>query len=147
MILITRLALALALIAALSSAQPRHAGGNIEATTRIINDCEQRTNKFKKTLDRALGRDNVRAGQGREAQLNENASRLENQMDKVGDSWNKDHDMSKTRAHVQAALALANDINRAMKSWNMGGDAESEWNTVRAELNKLAANFGLARIR
>ena len=38
------------------------ADGKIDETTRIINDCERRTNSFKKTLDRALGRDNVRAG-------------------------------------------------------------------------------------
>jgi hypothetical protein len=37
--------------------------GRIDETIRIINDCEQRTNSFKKTLDRALGRSNVRAGE------------------------------------------------------------------------------------
>lgn len=125
----------------------RGPGGGINETTQIINDCERRTNSFKKTLDRALARDNVRAGQEREDQLNRNASRLENQLDKVGDSWNKDHDMNKTRSHVQAAIALGTDINRAMRNWNMGGDAESEWNAVRAELNRLAQNFNLPRIR
>ncbi len=45
-------------------------GGKIGETTHIINDCERRTNSFKKTLDHALARDNVRAGQGRENQLN-----------------------------------------------------------------------------
>src|ERR1700752_1261809 len=52
-------------------------GGKIQETTNIINDCESRSNRFKKTLDRALGRDNVRAGQGREDQLNQSASILE----------------------------------------------------------------------
>ena len=65
------------LVVATSLAQVRRGGSaSINETTKIINDCERRTNAFKKTLDRALGRDNVRAGQGREDQLNRNAERL-----------------------------------------------------------------------
>jgi hypothetical protein len=147
----TAVMIGLTLIGTQSTAQIRRGravtGGRIDETTRIINDCERRTNSFKKTLDRALARDNVRAGEGRENQLNNNASRLENELDRVGDSWNRDHDMNKTRTHVRAALALGSDINRAMRSWNMGGDAESEWAAVRGELNRLASNFGLPRIR
>lgn len=38
--------------------------------------------------------------------------------------------MNQTRSHVQAALAADNDINKAMRNWNMDGDAESEWAAV-----------------
>jgi len=148
---LSAIAFILALTTPAAEAQVRRGGAaggaNIQQTTSIINDCERRTNQFKKTLDRALARDNVRAGQGREAQLNNNASRLENQLDKVGDSWNKDHNLDKTRDHVRAAIALGNDINVAMRSWNMGGDAESEWSAVRGELNRLANTFNVPRIR
>ena len=120
---------------------------SIQQTTRIINDCESRSNKFKKTLDKALGHDNVRAGQGREDQLNNDADRLENAMDKVGDSWNKDHNIQKTRAFVSAAIGNGNDINRAMRTWRMGGDAETEWAALRNELNSLARTFGVPGIR
>lgn len=130
-----------------SFAQIRRGGAQINETTQIINDCERRTNTFKKTLDRALGRDNVRAGQARENQLNRDASNLENALDKVGDSWNKDHSLERTREYVRAAIALGNDINVAMRNWNMGGDAESQWAAVRAELNRLSQKFGLPRIR
>ncbi|MBI5085657.1 MAG: hypothetical protein HZB13_13785 [Acidobacteria bacterium] len=131
-------------------AQPRRGRavrGNIAETTRIINDCERRTNTFKKTLDRALGHDNVRLGQGREDELNREASRLENQLDKVGDSWNRDHNPDSTRDHVRAAIAVANDIDNAMRRNRMGPDAEREWAAVRAELNRLAQTFNLPRIR
>src|SRR5262245_12151406 len=143
---LTPLAL-LAMLVNAGYAQRRGGGARVNETTQIINDCERRTNSFKKTLDRALARDNVRAGQGREDQLNRNAERLENQLDKVGDSWNKDHSIDGTRDHVRAAIAVANDINVAMRSWNMGGDAESEWSAVRAELNRLAQKFNLPRVR
>jgi hypothetical protein len=137
----------LALVANAGYAQRRGGGARVEETTRIINDCERRTNDFKKTLDRALARDNVRAGQGREDQLNRNAERLENSLDRVGDSWNKDHNMDATRGNVRAAIAIAQDINVAMRNWNMGGDAENQWAAVRSELNRLAETFGLPRIR
>ena len=68
-------------------------------------------------------------------------------MDKVGDSWNKDHSLDGTRDHVRGAIALANDINVAMRNWNMGGDAENEWAAVRAELNRLAQKFNLPGVR
>ncbi len=120
---------------------------NIQHTTDIINDCERRTNKFKKTLDRALARDNVRAGDDREEHLNRTAERLENQLDKVGDAWNRDHDIDRTRDHVRAAIALSSDIDNAMRRWNMGRDAESEWAVLRGELNRLANTFNLRRVR
>lgn len=137
----------MALIPANSLAQIRRGGAQINQTTQIINDCERRTNTFKKTLDRALARDNVRAGQARENQLNRDASNLEDALDRVGDSWNKDHSLDRTRESVRTAIALANDIDVAMRNWNMGGDAESQWIAVRAELNRLAQKFSLPRIR
>lgn len=140
----------LALVTTLN-AQGRRRGpvvrANFEQTTDIINDCERRTNKFKKTLDRALARDNVRAGDRREEHLNRTAERLENQLDKVGDAWNRDHDIDRTRDHVRAALALSGDIDNAMRRWNMGRDAESEWAVLRSELNRLASTFNLRRVR
>jgi hypothetical protein len=126
---------------------PSLSANSIQQTTNVINDCEKRSNKFKKTLDKALGHDNVRAGQGRENQLNNDADRLEKAMDVVGDSWNKDHNINKTRNHVAAAIANGNDINRAMRTWKMGGDAESEWAALRSELNNLARTFGVPGIR
>jgi hypothetical protein len=136
------MAILLAVIAAPTAAQR----GRIDETTQIINDGQRRASSFKKTLDHALARDNVRAGQERENQLNNDARNLSSQMDKVGDSWNRDHDMNKTRVHVRNALALGTDISKAMRNWNMGGDAESQWAALHTELNRLAQTFGLPRI-
>jgi hypothetical protein len=132
--------------AGLCMAQPRGVGSPAE-TTRIINDCERRTNSFKKTLDRALARDDVRAGQYREDQLNDKAKRLEDEMDRVGDSWNRDHNPDRARDHVRVAIGLAGDINRAMRNWRMGPEAENEWAAIRDDLNRLARTFGLQRVR
>lgn len=139
--------LAAVMASTLCMAQPRRGGASHAETTQIINDCERRTNNFKKTLDRALGRDNVRAGQQREDNLNDAAKRLENEMDKVGDAWNRDRNPERARDHVRVAIGFANDINRAMRKWRMGPDAESEWAAIRNDLNRLARTFGLQRVR
>jgi hypothetical protein len=66
----------IALVPANSLAQARRGGSQVNEITEIINDCVRRTNAFKRTLDRALARGNVRAGQTRENQLNQDASHL-----------------------------------------------------------------------
>jgi hypothetical protein len=142
-------------LAALAPAQERRSYGgrddlrglNYNEITRIINDCESRTNRFKRTLDKALARENVRAGQAREDQLNRNAQRLEDALDRVGDSWNKDRSYDRTRSNIRQAVAYATDINSAMRRWDMGSDAEREWGAVRIQLDILAAKFGTPKIR
>jgi len=140
------LVLVLAILLPQVEAQIRRGGGKVDETTQIINDCERRTNQFKRTLDKALARDNVRAGQGREDQLNREADKLHDAMARTGDAWNRDHDLNRARNNVNAAIVIARDIDKAMRNWNMGGDAESQWAAVRTELNHLALNLGLPKI-
>jgi hypothetical protein len=139
----------IALLPVTAAAQPRAVAASpakIQQTTDLINDCERRTNSFRKTLDKALAHDNVRAGQGREDQLNNNATRLHDAMARTGDAWNKDHDYNRARNNVNAAIVFARDIDKSMKTWKMGGDAESQWAVIRNQLNALARNLGLPKI-
>ena len=116
-----------------------------EETTRIINDCERRTNDFKGILRHALDESRL-DHTGRERQLNRDAERLEDVMDHVGDSWNRDHNPGETRRFVAEAIAVSKDINKTMIKWHLNPEAEREWDAVRAELNRLAETFGLKKI-
>lgn len=120
-------------------------GKNLDQTTQVINDCERRTNSFERTLRRALNKSAMNRTP-REDQLNRDTDRLENAMDKVGDSWNRDHNVQKTRQFVSSAIAVARDINKTMVNWHLDPDAEREWGAVRGELNRLAQTFGLPRV-
>lgn len=124
----------------------RPASASIESITRTINDCENRTDDFRKTLKRAL-RNSPLDGSSREAQLNRQADRLERALDRTGDSWNKDKDISKTKRQVQDALGAARDINSAMRNWQFYGEVDREWGIVKLQLNHLAGAFGLNQIR
>ena len=78
--------------------------------------------------------------------MNRDTDRLENAMDRVGDSWNRDHNIQKTRQFVSAAIAVARDIDKTMVNWHLDAEAEREWAAVRGELNRLSQTFGLPRV-
>ena len=68
-------------------------------------------------------------------------------MNKVGDSWNRDHDMQKTRAFVTAAITMSQTLNRFMSGYRGDPDLSNDWAAVRTELNVLAKTFALPPIR
>ena len=116
------------------------AGGNkVEETTNIINDCEKRTNVFKRDVRLKL--------KGGAPKLQRDADSLEESMNKVGDSWNRDHDPQKTRGFVTASIAVGQQINGYFTTIKGSGDLTNQWAAVRTELNRLAQTFGLPAIR
>jgi uncharacterized protein Yka (UPF0111/DUF47 family) len=135
------------LLPAAISAQPRVRGGGarVEQTTNVINDCQKRASSFRRSLRRALNSSAINKT-AREDQLNRDADNLSNAMDKVGDSWNRDHDMAKTRQYVSAAIVVARDIDKTMRNWHLDPDTERDWAAVKTEINALAQNFGLPRV-
>jgi hypothetical protein len=104
-----RIALGLLLLSGLAPAQVRRpatgvAGGNkVNETTNVINDCEKRTNTFKRDVGLKL--------KGDAPKLQRDADQLEESMNKVGDSWNRDHDPQKTRGFVTASITVGQQIN------------------------------------
>ncbi len=140
------LALAMTVPVAAQSSRYRPQSASIESITRTINDCENRTDDFRKTLKRAL-RNSPLDGSSREGRLNRQADRLENAMDRTGDSWNRDKDISKTKRQVQDALSAARDINSTMRNWPSYSEVEREWGIVKIQLNHLARAFRLSEIR
>jgi hypothetical protein len=120
--------------------------GRHERITSTINDCVNRADDFKHSLHAALDHSRYR-DTAREGQLNKDASRLSKAMNKVGDSWNRDHNPDKTRHFVSEAIEVSQDINRTMVRGRLDPEVERQWGTVRAELNRLADVFELPRIR
>lgn len=115
------------------------AGNKVQQTTNVINDCEKRTNTFKRSV-RLKAKGNV-------PNLQRDADQLEQAMNKVGDSWNRDHDPQKTRAFVTGAITVGQQINKYMTTFRGDADLANQWAAVRAELNRLAQTFGLPPIR
>ena len=141
------LAAASLLVPSSTYAQPRppNGGGGYQQTTQVINDCVRESNSFKKNLRRALNNSALN-NSPRESQLNTNANNLGSTMDKVGDSWNRDHDMPKARVFVNQAILIAKDINRTMVKWHLDPATQQQWVVVRSQLNRLAQTFQLPKI-
>lgn len=144
---LSAVAIVLGLIAPALYASNKNAGPGVQQTTDTINSCVKNANSFKKTFDKALAQPNVRAGNQNEQNLNQSAANLASQMDKVGDSWNKDHNMNETRAHVNNAIREGSNVNRAMVVFHMGSDCESKWAVLRNQLNQLARTFNVPGVR
>ena len=145
------LAIAFALLTGTVSAQPRRGVplpgpermGNI---SRVIADCEGRTNEFRRSLRMALDRSALNNSR-REDELNRDASRLEQAMNRVRESWNLEHNPPRTRRSVGDAIAVGQNINRTMIRRRLNPDVQRQWDIVRAELNRLAEAFELPRVR
>ena len=133
-----------AILPGVAPAQPRYDRGRDIA--RVIADCEERTNQFRRSfryaLDRSAYRDSMR-----EDELNRHADRLERSMNRVRESWNRERNPSKTRHLVSEALMTSQEINRAILRGRLHPEVQKQWFTVRSELNHLAEVFDLAKIR
>jgi hypothetical protein len=145
----TSIAVAL-LLPGIVAAQPRRdyprreeRGANI---SRVVADCEERTNQFRVSLRAALDRSGLNGSQ-REDQLNADAMRLERSMNRVREAWNRERDPGRTRRFVSDAIAVGQDINRTMVRRRLNPDVQRQWDAVRSELNRLAEAFELPRIR
>ncbi len=132
--------------AAAQGRRPPSSSGDIQLITRTINDCENRTDAFRKTLRRALN-NSALDGSSREGQLNRSADRLERALDRVGDSWNRDKSISGTKQAVSEALSAGRDIHFTLRRSSYNSDVKRDWDVVRLQLNILASKFGLSQIR
>jgi hypothetical protein len=112
----------------------------------VVRDCERRTDEFRRQLDRALDRSPL-DGTHREDQLNSEARRLENEIDRVKRELERREDFMDVRDNVEAALAAARDIDRALRRRRLHKDAERAWRALRAELNVLADHYGVRGLR
>ena len=128
--------------AALAQTQHR---ANRDLITTTINDCERLTNGFVGSLRQALNQANVRYE--RKDDLLRHARDLEDSMDKVGDSWNRDNNPERAGQYVRSAIGAAQEINGIMRRRRLNSDTERQWNQVRRELNLLAKAFNTPGLR
>ena len=133
---------------AVAKAQPpRDRGGRRgddrgERIARVIRDCEERTNDFQRAVDRAWGRD-----RHSNDELDRNATRLERALNRIRDSWNREHDYRRTSGNVGAAIDAGRDVNRTLFRHRLGPRLGREWDAIKTELNNLADVFEQPHIR
>lgn len=81
-----------------------------------------------------------------EDRLNEEAKRLDHAVSRLRESWNREHDVGRSRMHVAQAIDAGRSINRALEHHAVHGRIQGEWDALRSELNLLAEVFGEPQI-
>lgn len=139
------LGLILAAFAVGPSAMAQVRRENRAVITSTINDCERQTNGFVGSLRQALNQANVRYD--RKEDLLRSARSLEEAMDRVGDSWNRDNNPERAGQYVRSAIDAAQEINGIMLRRRLNRDTEQRWAQVRRELNLLAKALNTPGLR
>lgn len=114
---------------------------------RIINRVEERSDAFRKVIDRQLDRSAL-DGTNREDNINQQVKELENAIDKLKKDFSRANTWEETRGQVQTVMNEADEVNAIVRRgrWRRGGVVKSEWALVRADLNKLAGVYNLRQL-
>ena len=116
-----------------------------EHISRVIADCEQRTNEFRASFRHAS--DRSFQNHMRMEDLVRHASSLERSMNAIRESWNRERNPDRTRRFVSSALENGREINRALTHGRVHPEIQRQWSAIKSELNRLAEVFELPRIR
>lgn len=114
---------------------------------RIIKRVEERSDAFRKVVDRTLDRSAL-DGTNREDNINQQVKELENAIDKLRNDFKRANTWEETRGQVQTVMNEADEVNAIVRRgrWRRGGAVKSEWALVRADLNKLAGVYNLRQL-
>jgi hypothetical protein len=118
-------------------------GGDI---ARVVRDLDERTSVFERSFRHALERSDYR-GSYRQDELVRHANALDQSVSRVRESWNRGHNVEKTRHFVDEAIHASRSINSVMNRNRFYPGLQEQWSAVRGELNRLAEAFGLPRLR
>jgi hypothetical protein len=111
----------------------------------VVRDCDQRATDFRHALDHALDHSRLN-GSRMEDRLNAEARELDHAISRLRESWNREHDVGRSRMHVAQAIEAGRHINRALEHHALRGRIQREWDDLRSELNLLAEVFGEPQI-
>ncbi|HUE83795.1 MAG TPA: YMGG-like glycine zipper-containing protein [Pyrinomonadaceae bacterium] len=106
---------------------------------QLVRRIENRSDRFRDSLDRALNRSNL-AGTTQD-EIKGRVSDFENATNQLRDSINN---RQSTSALAQDVLQRAVYVNTFMQNHRLDARAESDWNLLRNDLNQLAGAYDIA---
>lgn len=112
---------------------------NDKDVERILHRIEDQSHRFKSSLDSALDRSRLN-GTRREDDVNQFIKEFDNEVKRLHDRF-ADH--KSVAADVQAVLDRAARIDEFMARRQLGGRAESDWSTLKANLDELSQAYSV----
>ncbi|MGH9833444.1 MAG: hypothetical protein ACREBD_23795 [Blastocatellia bacterium] len=131
-----------------AEAQGRYRGRSYSKADvdRIIKRVEERSDQFRKAVDRHLDRsrlDDTKA----EDRINRQVKQLEEALDELRSEFDRQDRWQETRGNVQKVMRQSDEINVLMRNSRFGPAIENEWKLLRADLNRLAGIYNLPQLR
>ena len=123
----------------------RRAGYTKQQVEQLLERLEERTDAYSNQLNKSLDRSRL-DGSRAEDNIAERASELENATDELRREFDHNDTRGENRPEAEKVLTTATTLDRLMRSRNFGGQTESTWAALRAELNILAKLYGLQAV-
>jgi hypothetical protein len=108
-----------------------------EDINRILKRLEEDTDRFSKSLDDALDHSSLNGTQS-EDEINRFVHLFEEATDRLKDRY---EDQGAAPVAAREVLNRVQHIDRFMRRNRLGGRAESDWQSVRSDLNLLARTY------
>lgn len=134
------LVLALASLGLTAEAQIRTNRVNQQQVRQLIRRIETRTDTFRASLDASLDRSRINSTNA-EDDINAFVRDFEAATDQLSDRFNNRQDVA---ADVQSVLNQAALIDRFVRRNRVGARPESDWASLRVDLNELARLYGIS---
>ncbi len=125
-------------VQAQSAPQYRYNDRNME---RLVRRIETRSDKFSRSLEQALDQSRLNGTQ-REDDVNKLVTAFEASTDTLKDRFNA---RQSTDADVELVLGRASLLNDVMRRNSLTYRAQQDWRLLKADLNRLAAAYQIAR--
>src|SRR5215211_441082 len=133
------LLLTLASVGLEAQAQRRGTRSRDRQVRELVRRIDMRTDAFRNSLDAALDRsavDNTR----REDNINQLVSDFASAVDQLN---SRVQNRQSSTADIQLVLDRASPVDRLVRRNRVGGQAETEWTSLRQDLNQLASLYTL----
>jgi archaellum component FlaC len=111
----------------------------------LLERIEERTDAFSNQLNKSLDKSRL-DGTKTEDNFAARASELESATDELRREFDHNDSRGENRPEAEKILITATTVDRLMRSRNFGGQTESTWTALRAELNILARLYGLQAV-
>jgi uncharacterized membrane protein YvbJ len=113
-----------------------------EDKARLLKQLEEDSDRFSKSLNQAVDQSKIN-GTNTEDQINGYVKQFEDACDRLKKDYDKSQD---TRISAREVLQRAKTINKFMKKYPLTNTAQTDWGTVRNDINRIAVAHNMKAV-
>ena len=104
---------------------------------RLLQELENNSDRFSKSFDNALDNSQLN-GTSTEGEVTRYVHEFEDSIDRLKKSYDK---QKETRVAAQDVVYRAKAINKVMKKYKLDATAQTDWRSVKANIDRVAAAY------